>query len=195
MEVDSPSDQPVAAASNETATEIREKKRQEFQQARKELREVVEDIPDPLDGLAGDITHFEEELECDVHEIEKEHQSSEERYKNALEEFKRRWNDGKETFEQSFYFYSQQDAQNAVAKQLYDPVEKFMTEFETLQQASEVEINHPEVSFKKDLKSLRERLEERKWTALYLKEKLGETVEKLENACKRVDELEKLTEQ
>ncbi|KAJ4864217.1 hypothetical protein T069G_00747 [Trichoderma breve] len=195
MDVDSPSNQPVTTGSNETDTEIREKKRQEFQQARKELRELVEDLPDGLDGLAGDITHFEEELGCDVYAIEKEHQSSEERYKDALGEFKRRWNDAKKNFEQPFYFYCQQAAQDAVVELLYSPVEAFMTEFQTLQQASEVEINHPEVSFKKDLNSLRERLEERKWTALCLKEKLGETVEKLENACKRVDELEKLAKQ
>ncbi|KAL6805903.1 hypothetical protein J3E68DRAFT_442156 [Trichoderma sp. SZMC 28012] len=193
MDVDSPSNQPVTAASNETDTEIREKKRQEILQARKELGKLVKDISFGLDGLGPEATNFEEGLECDCYVMENE--SYEKSYKLALEGFKRQWDDAKRKFEQSCLSWPQQSAEDAAAKQLYRPVEKFMAEFQTLQQAFEAEINHPEVSFKKDLDDLRERLEERQWMAHSLKEKLDETVEKLDNVCKRVDELEKLTEQ
>lgn len=193
MDVDSPSDQPVTAASNETDTEIREKKRQEILQARKELGKLVKDISHGLDGLGHEATDFEEEVEGDVYAMENE--SSEKSYKRALQVFKRQWNDAKMRFEQSCLSWPQQSAKDAAAKQLYGPVEKFMAEFQTLQQAFEAEINRPEVSFQKDLDNFRERLEERKWTACSLKEKLDETVEKLDNVYKRVDELEKLAEQ
>ncbi|KKO99111.1 hypothetical protein THAR02_08789 [Trichoderma harzianum] len=193
MDVDSPSDQSVTAASNETDTEIREKKRQEILQARKELGKLVKDISGGLDGLAPEAINLEEGLECDYYVMENE--SYERCYKHALGGFKRQWDNAKRRFEQSFVFYPQQTAEDAAAKQLYGPVERFMAEFQTLQQAFEAEINHPEVSFKKDLDELRERLEERKCLAQSLKEILDETVEKLDNVCKRVDELEKLAEQ
>ncbi|KAL6799025.1 hypothetical protein GGI42DRAFT_361564 [Trichoderma sp. SZMC 28013] len=194
MDVDSPSTQSVTAASEETKPEIRENKRQKFMQWREELRKLVKNIPYGLLGLADDITYFEGELGCDIYAIENEHQTSEECYKSALEEFKKRWDNAKRMFEQSVRHHPQQPAEVAAAN-LYGPVEEFMTEIQTLQQAFEVEINHPEVSFKKDLNNLRERLGERQETCLCLKEKLDETMEKLDNACKRVVELQKLTEQ
>ncbi|KAL7958150.1 hypothetical protein V8C34DRAFT_324308 [Trichoderma compactum] len=63
------------------------------------------------------------------------------------------------------------------------------------ERASETEINHPEVSFKKNLNRLRERLEKRIGTGYELKALPDGMVEKLENICKRVDEFEKLMEQ
>ncbi|KAM6481943.1 hypothetical protein HDV62DRAFT_397500 [Trichoderma sp. SZMC 28011] len=176
MDVDSPSDEPV--------------------QAREELKKLVKDISDGLWGLGPDAAHFEEELECDIYAMENKHQSPEEHYKSTLEEFKKGWDDANRVLEQSFSSCPQQPAQYmyAAAKLCY-PVEKFMAEFQTLQQAAEAEISHPEISFMKDLGNLRERIEERKWTVYCLKEKLDDTDKKLDNVYKRVEELEKLAEQ
>ncbi|KAL5092033.1 hypothetical protein Trisim1_002422 [Trichoderma cf. simile WF8] len=97
------------------------------------------------------------ELDYDIEIIHDEHRSIEDRYKSALRAFNGEWNRAKKSVEEPFYTYGQQDAYQEAAK-LCVPVEAFMNELQNLLQASEVEISYPEIAFKKDLNSLRERL-------------------------------------
>ncbi|KAK4064941.1 uncharacterized protein Triagg1_8757 [Trichoderma aggressivum f. europaeum] len=188
MDIDSPSTPPVTTTSQETQKAVREK-RQEIQQAREELRELVKDIPNGFAGLAGDITRLKEELDLDIERIHDDHKSIEERYKRVLEVFNEEWNYAKELIEERFFTPKEE------REMLCSRVELLVDALQTLQQASETEIHHPEVSFKKDLDSLRKRLEQRIGLGYELKATLDKTVEKLENVCKRVDEFEKLMEQ
>ncbi|KAL6700563.1 hypothetical protein J3F84DRAFT_402612 [Trichoderma pleuroticola] len=195
MDVDSPSTQPVTVTSHETQIAIREKKRQEFTQWREELRKLVGNVPWEFRGLHGGLTRFGEELDRDIERIHDEHRSIEEHYKSLLETFNEEWDHAKKSIEEPFFIYSDQLSAKEEREILYWPVDALVDALQTLQQASETEINHPEVSFKKNLNSLRERLEERIETGYQLKAILNGMVEKLENVSKRVDEFEKLMEQ
>ncbi|PNP53184.1 hypothetical protein THARTR1_06394 [Trichoderma harzianum] len=195
MDVDTPSEQAViAAASRETKKAMLEK-RQELMQRRDELRNLVDSLPGGFQEVSGDVASFGHQLESDVLEIEDEHQPFENRYNSALGAFEHRWNNYNDRFGTKHHLPdSQPPVMERVAK-LSKPVEAFSAELKSIQEAFKEEINHPEVSFKKDLNSLRERLEERKETCYYIQRKFDEAVERLENVCKRVDELEKLAEQ
>ncbi|QYS94414.1 hypothetical protein H0G86_001745 [Trichoderma simmonsii] len=193
MDVDSPSNQPVAAASHETETAIRENTYQEFMQRRKELMKLVHDLPDEIEDLSDGISCFGRRLSLDVFDIEREHPSVQERYNAALDDFKSQWSYVKEDFEARYHSVRQPGTEQPA--KLYDSVEEFVMNLKNLEQDIEVAINHPEQAFKKELCSIRQRLEEGKSEGQYLKRKFGVMMEKLENLCKRADELEKLAEQ
>ncbi|KAL7914765.1 hypothetical protein GGI35DRAFT_157726 [Trichoderma velutinum] len=193
MDVDTPSEQGITAATHQPKTGIREGKYQDLVQRRKELRKVVNDLPDQFQDLSVDIRNLGSDIECGIQIIETEHPPMQERYNNALEAFHDRWNGAKRIFEERDYGIQRPFKERAAT--LYNPVEAFITELKTLQGAFEAEINHPEQVFKNELNSVRIRLERFKETGYELKIEFDELVERLENACKRVDELEKLTEQ
>lgn len=190
MDIDSPTDQPVTAASSETETAIRKNTYQEFMQRREELLKLVHDLPNEIQHVSDEISWFGQKLDFG---IKQEHQSVQERYNVTLGNFKRQWGHVKEEFEDRYHSIRQPGTEQPA--KLYDSVQEFVLELENLEQDFEVAINHPEQAFKKELVSLRETLEAGKAEGEGFREIVDEMMGKLENACKLAGELEKLAEQ
>ncbi|KAF3077571.1 hypothetical protein CFAM422_000582 [Trichoderma lentiforme] len=194
MDVDTPGAQAVTAASHKKTTVMGKYTRKELMQRREEMIKLIDDLHTAFHQLSRDIDSLERRLEEDIVDAQDEHTPLENRYNEALLQFKRQWCDNDRAFGEDQSYDIQQPVMERVAK-LQTPVEAFSAELKSLGKAIKAEMTHPEVSFKKDYLSLRERLEERKEGGYQFKKKFDKTMEKLEEVCKRVDELGKLEEE